>query len=203
MRSILLTITLASALQAAHSQDSTIYDVHKYKKGVYKTFKEFQQNAPSETGELIVKNNTNAKQIYLFSPHSDLMLVDAAGQQHKVKKFWGYSDGNAVYIHDNGLDKFDEVGYYCMYRINAIQPAVPNRATEGITFPNTPPAVIDKRVLDIVTGTVYDLTLYNMRKFLLAKDTALLREFNEDPQNKQRMPYYIEKFNRRNTPPGM
>jgi hypothetical protein len=201
---LLFTVMAVCGVLAAQGQDSSIYEVHHYKAGVYKNFDEFQHNAPSQTSKLVVKDKTNASQIYLLSPRNELSVVDSSGQQHKLKKFWGYSDGTAVYIHDDGLNKLDEIGYYCLYRIKVLsQPAIPNRSTEGIVFQNTPPALIDKRVLDITTGTVYDLSYYNMRKFLLAKDKELLAEFNEDPQNKQRLAYYIEKFNRRNMPPNL
>lgn len=201
MRHLLLSVVFSGLFLSSYSQDSaSIYDTHRYKKGIYKSFKEFRSNQPSEDGKLVVKDKTPAAQIYLLAARNQLMVIDSTGQEHKVKKFWGYSDGNAAYIKDNGLNKFDEIGYYCLYQIHAITSAPANRATEGIIFNNTPPATTNKKVLNIVTGDVYDLTLYNLRKYILPQDTTLLREFNEDRRNRERLVYYIQKFNQRNTP---
>jgi hypothetical protein len=201
MRYLLLSVVFSGLFLSSYSQDSaSIYDTHLYKKGIYKNFKEFRSNQPSEDGKLVVKDKTPAAQIYLLSSRNQLMILDSAGQEHKVKNFWGYSDGTAAYIRDNGLNKFDEIGYYCLYQVHAITSAPANRATEGIIFNNTPPATVSKKVLNIVTGDVYDLTLFNLRKYILPQDTALLREFNEDRQNRQKLVYYIQKFNQRNNP---
>jgi hypothetical protein len=179
---------------------TSVYDTHQYKKGIYKTFQEFRANNPSITGTISVKNRTPAAQVYLLSAPDVLNLVDSTGKEQKVKKYWGYSDGASIYIKDNGLNKLEEIGYYCLYRIHSITSVPPNRATGGMVFENTPPPTADKRVLNLVTGDAYDLTMFNMRKYILSQDTALLREFNEDKQNKNRLVYYIQKFNQRNTP---
>jgi hypothetical protein len=201
MRYLLLSVVFSGLFLSSYSQDTaSIYDTHLYKKGIYKSYKEFRSNQPSEDGKLVVKDKTPAAQIYLLSSRNQLMIMDSTGHEHKVKKFWGYSDGTAAYIRDNGLNKFDEIGYYCLYQVHAITSAPANRATEGIIFNNTPPATVSKKVLNIVTGDVYDLTLFNLRKYILPQDTALLREFNDDRQNREKLIYYIQKFNQRNNP---
>jgi hypothetical protein len=200
MRSLVLTLFVSGIFAGAQAQDTSLYDNHLIKKGIYKDFKEFRNNQPSETGTLVVKDKTPAAQVYLLSARNELMIMDSTSQQHKVKKFWGYSDGVNAYIRDNGLNKFEEIGYYCLYQVHAITSSTPNRATEGIIFNNTPPATISKKVLNVVTGDIYDLTLFNLRKYILPQDTALLREFNQDKDNKQKLVYYIQKFNQRNNP---
>ncbi|SHM47223.1 hypothetical protein [Chitinophaga sp. CF418] len=202
MRQLVLSIMLCTGLvQFTSAQVGTsVYDTHLYKKGIYKTFQEFRANNPSVTGTITVKNKTPAAQVYLLSAPNELNLVDSTGKEQKVKKYWGYSDGISIYIKDNGLNKLEEIGYYCLYRIHSITSATPNRATGGMVFENTPPQTADKRVLNLITGDVYDLTMFNMRKYILSQDTALLREFNEDKQNKNKLIYYIQKFNQRNTP---
>lgn len=185
---------------ASAQKGTSIYDTHQLKKGIYKNFKEFRANAPSQTGNLVVKEKTPAAQVYLLAAPRELHIVDSAGQEHKVKKYWGYSDGNNIYIKDNGLNKLEEIGYYCLYQIHAITSTTPNRATEGIIFNNTPPPTTNRKVLNIVTGDIYDLTFYNLRKYILPQDTVLLREFYQDRQNKEKLVYYIQKFNQRNTP---
>lgn len=200
IRSVIFTTLISGMFLTSYGQDTSLYDNHQLKKGIYKNFKEFRSNQPSETGNLVVKDKTPAAQIYLLASRNQLMIKDSTGQEHKVKKFWGYSDGQNAYIRDNGLNKFDEIGYYCLYQIHAITSSTANRATEGIIFNNTPPATVNKRVLNIVTGDVYDLTLFNLRKYILPQDTALLREFSADRQNREKLVYYIQKFNQRNNP---
>jgi hypothetical protein len=200
MRFLLSTALFSGLFLSSFAQDTSIYDTHQLKKGIYKSFKEFRSNQPSENGRLVVKDKTPAAQIYLLASRNQLMLLDSAGHEHKVKNFWGYSDGTAAYIRDNGLNKLDEIGYYCLYQVHAITSAPANRATEGIIFNNTPPATISRKVLNIVTGDVYDLTFFNLRRYILPQDTALLREFNQDPKNKEKLIFYIEKFNQRNNP---
>jgi len=202
MRQLVFLVMLCTAIvhNTSAQVGNTVYDTHQYKKGIYKTFQEFRANTPSITGNLVVKNKTPAAQVYLLSAPNELRIVDSTGKEQKVKNFWGYSDGTTIYIKDNGLNKLEEIGYYCIYRISAITSVPVNRATGGMVFENTPPPAADKRVLNLVTGDVYDLTLFNLRRYILPQDTALLREFNDDKQNKSRLVYYVQKFNQRNTP---
>lgn len=203
MRQLILFIIILCTgfVQFTSAQTGTsIYDTRQYNKGIYKNFEEFRTNNPSLTGTITVKSKTPAAQVYLLSAPDELNMVDSTGKERKVKKYWGYSDGTSIFIKDNGLNKLEEIGYYCLYRLHAITSVPYNRSTGGMVFENTPPPAADKKVLNLVTGDVYDLTLYNMRKYILPPDTALLREFNEDKQNKNKLIYYIQKFNQRNIP---
>ncbi|WP_143150662.1 hypothetical protein [Chitinophaga sancti] len=193
---LLLGVSHTAFAQVGHS----IYDTHQYNKGIYKSFEEFRNNEPSQTGNIVIKGKTTAAQFYLLSAPNELYAVDNNGKEHKIKKYWGYCDGTNLYVRDNGLQKIEEVGYYCLYQVRAIPTSTPNSATAGMVFSNTPPAVVTKKVIDLSTGTVYGITLYNMKKYILPKDTALTREFYQDPNNKERLIYYIQKFNQRNTP---
>ncbi|WP_343667337.1 hypothetical protein [Chitinophaga sp.] len=201
MKKIFIFLLVLGATHTAFAQiGHTIYDTHNYKKGIYKSFEEFRNNEPSETGNIVIKGKTTAAQVYLMSAPTELIAIDSTGKEHKIKKYWGYCDGTNLYVRDNGLQKIEEVGYYCLYQVRAISSATPNRATDGMVFSNTPPAAVNKKVINLVTGNFYDLTLYNMKKFILPQDTALTREFYQDPKNKERLVYYIQKFNQRNTP---
>lgn len=201
IRQVIILLFSLALLQTADAQDSAfIYDMHHYKKGVYKTFKEFRSNNPAVNGTLRIKDKTPAAQIYLFSARNELHIVDSTGQEKKVKDYWGYCDGQSIYIKDNGLNKLQEIGYYCLYQVKAITSSTGNRNTDGITFNNTPPQTASKKVLNIITGDVYDLTMYNLRKYILPRDTALLAEFNTDREGRSKMVYYIRKFNHRNEP---
>jgi hypothetical protein len=205
--SLLVVCNLVFSVSPAPAQDTAdfssaadfIFNTSTYKKGIYRSFKEFQLNNPSEQGNIVVKSRSSAAQIYLLASRNELHIVDSTGQEKKVKDYWGFSDGKAVYIRDNGLNKLQEIGYYCLYEIHVIA-ATPVPNPNAITFNNVPPPNQKKKVFNILTGQVYDLTLYNLRKYILPQDKELLEMFNTDAQKRERMEYYIRWFNERNLP---
>ncbi|WP_298737216.1 hypothetical protein [uncultured Chitinophaga sp.] len=204
---LLVMYILVGSTVPAFAQDTAdfssaagfIFNTNAYRKGIYKSFKEFQLNSPSEHGNMVVKNRSTAAQIYLLASRNELHIADSTGKEKKVKDYWGFSDGKNVYIKDNGLNKLQEIGYYCLYEIHAVAPT-PVANPNAITFNNTPPPNRKKKVINIITGQVYDLTLYNLRKYILPPDRQLLEMFNTDAQKRGRMEYYIHWFNERNTP---
>lgn len=169
-------------------------------KGLYKTFEEFQRNAPSELGDLVVKTRSSAAQIYLLANKNELKLRDASGEEHKVKDYWGYCDGSNFYIRDYGLNKLQEIGYYCIYEVQAIQPSRGYKANSDVSYTNFGPPAVLKKVLNIVTGEKFDLTAYNLKKYILPQDSTLLEEFRTDRSKKSSLEYYISQFNQRNKP---
>jgi hypothetical protein len=191
---------LLLALSAVGQRAVLITDARQLKKGLYKSFEEFQTNSPSEEGDLVIKNRSSAAQIYLLANRNELVLRDAAGQEHKVKNYWGFCDGKNIYIRDNGLNKIEETGYYCLYALHGIQPSrgYLNQADRTVNSISTP--VVLKKVVYVVTGQVLDLSAYNLKKYILPQDSALLDEFRADKEKKDQLEYYIYRFNQRNKP---
>lgn len=191
---------IATAVTAQTAQHAVLIRNGTLKKGVYKTFAEFQTNSPSEEGDLLIKNRSTAAQIYLLANRNELVLRDDAGQEHKVKNYWGYCDGINIYIKDNGLNKLETIGYYCVYTLHAIQPSPSyvNQADMTVNSISTP--VILRKVLNIVTGEVLELSAYNLRKYILPQDSTLLDEFRADREKKNQLVNYIYRFNERNKP---
>ena len=196
--SLLMISFAVSAQQAQHAV--LIVDAPQLKKGLYKTFEEFRHNSPSEEGDLVIKNRSSAAQIYLLANRNELVLRDAAGQEHKVKNYWGFCDGKNIFIRDNGLNKLEETGYYCIYTLHGIQPSrgYINQADMTVNSISTPVAL--KKVLNVVTGQVLDLSAYNLKKYILPQDSTLLEEFRSDKEKKDQLEYYIYRFNQRNKP---
>lgn len=185
---------------SATAQIELITDAPQLKKGLYKTFEEFQSNNPSEEGDLVIKNRSSAAQIYLLANRNELLLRDASGQEHKLKNYWGFCDGKNIYIKDNGLNKLQEIGYYCIYALHGMQPSrgYINQADMTTNSINTP--VVLKKVLNVVTGQILELSAYNLKKYILPQDSALLDEFKSDREKKDQLEYYIFRFNQRNKP---
>ena len=193
-------IFLLVALSAAGQQTVLITDARHPKKGLYKSFQEFQANSPSEEGDLVIKNRSSAAQIYLLANRNELVLRDGAGQEHKVKNYWGFCDGTNIYIKDNGLNKIEETGYYCIYTLHGIQPSRTylNQADMTTNGVSTPVAL--KKVLNVVTGQILELSAYNLKKYILPQDSTLLDEFRADREKRAQLEYYIFRFNQRNKP---
>ncbi|NLR64936.1 hypothetical protein HGH92_11530 [Chitinophaga varians] len=173
----------------------------RLKKGLYRSFREFRENNPSESGDLVIKSRSTAAQIYLLASRNELVLRDAAGQEQKVKNYWGFCDGTNIYIKDNGLNRIQAFGYYCTYELQGVQPArsAYNPADMTVNAMNTPVRL--KKVINIVSGEILELSLYNLKKYILPQDPALLEEFRNDKAKRDKLDYYISRFNERNKPP--
>ncbi|MCW3462421.1 hypothetical protein [Chitinophaga nivalis] len=188
------------ALAQEESGVNLIIHAQKFKKGLYKSFAEFQNNSPSADGDLVIKTRSNAAQIYLLANRNELVLRDAYGQEHKVKNYWGYCDGQNIYVRDNGLNKIQELGFYCIYEQHGVQPSRSyiNQADMTINSMNTPYRL--KKLINILTGEILELSAYNLKKYILPQDPELLKEFRADRQRKDQEAYYIYRFNQRNKP---
>ncbi|MBO9727064.1 MAG: hypothetical protein J7623_00350 [Chitinophaga sp.] len=196
--SFLLLAFAATAQQPQHAVFIT--GNPPLKKGLYKTFEEFQHNSPSEEGDLVIKNRSSAAQIYLLANRNELVLRDGAGREHKVKNYWGFCDGFNIYIRDNGLNKIEETGYYCIYTLHGIQPSRNYLNQADMTTNSISSPVIFKKVLNVVTGQILDLSAYNLKKYILPQDSVLLDQFRADKEKREQLEYYIYRFNERNKP---
>ncbi|MBV8254677.1 MAG: hypothetical protein JO154_18900 [Chitinophaga sp.] len=178
--------------------DLIIY-AQTFKRGLYKTFRDFQTNNPSEDGDLAIKDRSNAAQMYLLASKNELVLRDGSGE-HKVKDYWGYCDGINIYVRDNGLNKILETGYYCIYRQQGLQSSrnYYNSADMTVAALRTPVQLI--KVINILTGEIFELSAYNLRKYILPQDEQLLEEFRSDKEKKDKLLWYIRRFNQRNKP---
>lgn len=196
---LFLLVSLTATGQT-RPQAILITDAPQLEKGLYRSFQEFQANNPSEEGDLVIKNRSSAAQIYLLANRNELVLRDNAGQEHKVKDYWGFCDGKNIYIKDNGLNRIVEIGYYCIYALHSVQPSrgYINQADMTVNNISTPLAL--KKVLNIVTGQILELSVYNLRKYILPQDSSLLEEFRADREKKGKLEYYIYRFNQRNKP---
>jgi hypothetical protein len=199
---------LISLLQTANGQDSTVQrptqqltlNVREYKKGIYRSFQEFQQNNPSESGELVMKNRSALAQLSLQAKATELRVVNEAGKEQKPRSYWGFSDGKNIYVRDNGLNKLLITGYYCLYELPVLVHASSAIDPATMAINNTTTSYRLKKVINVITGEVYELTPYNLRKYILPQDPELLTEFNADNAKKDQLEYYIRRFNQQNTP---
>ncbi|NIG52417.1 hypothetical protein [Chitinophaga sp. Cy-1792] len=197
---ILMTVSaVAQESRTSADPSALIIYARQYNKGLYKSFKDFQTNSPTEDGDLVIKDRSSAAQTYLLADKNQLVIRDGAGE-HKVKDYWGYCDGRNLYIKDNGLNRIIETGYYCIYRQHGLQSSrgYVNPADMTVNNISTPVQLV--KVINIMTGEIYDLSAYNLRKYILPQDNELLEEFRTDKEKKDKLEYYIHRFNERNRP---
>lgn len=171
---------------------------NRLKKGVYTCLREFGANKPAIEGDVVVKDKSEAAQFFLLSGKDQLLVKGPSGHEQKLKKtaYWGYCDGNAVYINDQGLKKLEEIGDYCIYEQTcyAYRPGYYNTATNtGSAGGNV--RYLAKKVLDLSTGQTFDLTVSNVKK-VLEKDARLLSEFEKDDAQADRLVDYIQRYNK-------
>ncbi|SHL91742.1 hypothetical protein SAMN05444266_105466 [Chitinophaga jiangningensis] len=203
MKKVLCTWCLLIACCFAIAQQppasSLIIYANTYQQGLYHTFREFQTNAPSENGNLVIKDRSSAAQMYLLADKNQLVIRDATGER-KVKDYWGYCDGQHIYVRDNGLNKIIETGYYCIYFQRRMQPAGRTYNPADMTTGPMNVSVECYKVINIITGEILELSAYNLKKYILPQDPELLQEFRTDKEKKDKLLWYIRKFNQRNHP---
>ncbi|MFB6455983.1 hypothetical protein ACE38W_11990 [Chitinophaga sp. Hz27] len=198
--SLLLTVSaVAQEMRNTTDLSTLIIYAKEYNKGLYRSFKDFQTNSPSENGDLVIIDRSTAAQTYLLADKNQLVIRDGAGE-HKVKDYWGYCDGRNLYVKDNGLNKIIETGYYCIYRQHGQQASRGYYNPADMTVNNISNPVELVKVINIMTGEIYDLSAYNLRKYILPQDNELLEEFRSDKEKKDKLEYYIRRFNQRNKP---
>jgi len=209
VRSIfILSLLLSGGISKSLAQDSLLsrksmlIDSVK-KRGIYRTFTEFQQNNPSYTDTFFVKE---AKWTHKYSV---LQTINRDGKIKNVSgDIWGYCDGQEVYIRSSDYSKLTDFGYFCIFKgtgftimpiywATGLKPGVGKygKMHHGSgSFETT-----DTFVLDYTTGAQRVLKKANLVTYVLSKDPALLEQFREDENGKELILEYVHKFNLRNT----
>lgn len=104
------------------------------KRGIYRTFQEFQNDNPSvdtEPFEVVNKPRTGKQWEGLLSAEAQYLLkYDVNGERIKVRNAWGLSDGHDVYILQRG-SYFQLTPVGTSYRFTGFAPADPNDVTTG------------------------------------------------------------------------
>ena len=187
MKNILYFIVLIGVTFSSKSQ-SLIIDATVYKKGIYRTFEEFKYNTPSI--EFKYKTITKERGYGFMNTGGQVTyyLIDIDRKLGKtIGKVFGFCDGKNIYINQylqklspkRYFIKIDYLGKYCYY--------------EDISCTTTPNGgsgcSLSKRIMDINTGEIIHLTKYTLRK-LIAKNTELLKAFNEEPKKSKKIKQY-------------
>ena len=176
MKKQILTLVILLPL-IAFGQDK-IYNSTEFKRGIYKTYDEFINNAPSITNEFTVKNKSTVRGGSPF----DFEIKDGT----KVGKVFGFCDGKDVYMKGlrmGGFCKVDYVGRYSFF----------NYETHGVGLAAM--AVPGHLVIVDDSGEYQDGTANYVSKFIRSKNPSLADEFDKLDDRKSKREEYLIKLN--------
>jgi hypothetical protein len=212
LAALLTSLLLSFEVTSSFAQDQSQILAANRKKGIYRNFEEFINNAPSIHAPFMILTYSNMDRIENGTADYRVMLLDTATRKRDLRKFWGVYDGENVYINEvvyGGRVNFKKMhgfGRYCYFKgsrtDNGGKVGFAALAT-GLVGAAVTAAVIEidgdyPYVLNVNNGQVYLLHRETL-KLILQKDTDLLSEYEEDERRSKRttMLSYIAKYNER------
>ena len=192
-------VTPSMGQDSTLSKKSMLVDSIK-KKGVYRSFTEFQQNNPSYTDTFFVSSRSWIGKFFLGQKGTVLKKINEEGKAKKIGgNVWGYSNGHDVFIKNLYFDKILVYGYFCVYEGIILQssPGIPDEngmMSGGYTYEDK-----ETFFLDYTTGNSLILRKAKLVTYVLSKDPELLAEFRKENKPKKLLLEYVIKFNERNT----
>ena len=189
----LLVVAFLFAQQCVWSQNlPPILKTDKPTRGIYLSFEEFLNNAPSIRSEFELLPRSKGT---LGERVHTLILKKSDPLKKKASKFWGVSTGDSVYVNvanyqaAKGYIKIRSLGRYC-YTKGITSPALrdPGGAAVlgglvGGTIASIPREA--GYIMNINTGNFYMLHRDIMTK-ILSKDNELLGAYNAEGKRKER-----------------
>ena len=91
----------------------------KPKRGIYATFDEFLNDAPSVQLKFVLQERSRSKQFWAGGSDFTLLIPDGMGGMKKANKYWGLCDGDSIYINvsnyqkTQGYIKLLQLGRFC------------------------------------------------------------------------------------------
>ena len=189
-----------------------ILTADKPKRGIFKTFQEFLMNEPSLQSPFQIVTKSGANKIERGTADYKLLLLDSMKRRREVKKFWGVSDGENIYVNEVlyggplNFKKIQGLGRYCYFKGSQDNSGVyASGAAGGVAGAVLASAIkeIDgdyPYVLNVNNGKFYLLTK-EILKTILKNDLALLKNYEDGEKRSERntMLSYIERYNEAHT----
>jgi hypothetical protein len=194
MKRILFLVTLITMTTLVKSQNLIINDT-VYKAGIYRTFEEFKYNNPSIDFNygITTKNRgygflNAAGQVTYYR----IMINKKLGKS--IGNVFGFCDGKNVYINESlprlspktGFMRIEYFGKYCYYEDRFCTTVYTGNGT-------TQSCELDEKLININTGEVIRLSKKTLRE-LIANDTKLLNEFNEQSQKNKKLKEFAIRY---------
>jgi len=189
---LLLTSTLLKAQYVTLAEESFLADSIK-KRGVYRSFEDFQQNAPSFRDSFFLANSPIVGQKILKQANPD-------GKESLIKgKIWGYCNGADVYVKNKQYYMIHDYGHICLYTVRKMKTHA-DLSIGDVNFIGSEYEYVQTYFIDFKSGVSKKLKKGTLIKYILSKDTELLRMFNRDESYPPPLEEYVRKFNERNNP---
>src|SRR6186713_1187253 len=100
MRFIFLVLIISAAVHLTSTAQNLppVLKAAKPKKGIYATFDEFLNDAPSVQIDFVLQGRSRSKQFWVGGSDYALLVPDGIGGMKKANKYWGLCDGDSIYI---------------------------------------------------------------------------------------------------------
>jgi hypothetical protein len=155
-------------------------------KGIYMSFSEFQQNAPS------IRTNFRSEEEYLPINNiydnmlvNRLLVLDSKGSFSPFKKsHWGICDGRHVFINYKGkYQKISLDGKYCPFSASVY------------SFDSNQPTAYLNHLLNATNGETTEITLRSFKELLEEEDLTLYKAFDQEQKKRMMMYTYLNMLN--------
>jgi hypothetical protein len=207
---LILSLLLSGSCEMMYSQGDTlvkrdsclnnILETKVLRKGIYKDIKEFQTNSPFFACNLSTYKHDRSAEYYLKTDGNVLVLVDSTGKERRIPEAvcWGFSDGTKVYYidHRSIINEMLIMGHFCIYS-KALFGANVGYNPWNSGWSGGSNATLPEYILNILTGQIMDLTVKNLKTFVLSDDPELLEQFNSENMQASVMDLYVKKYNKR------
>jgi hypothetical protein len=202
--------SIYSQVDSLSKGDSCLNNILKTKvlrKGIYRSLKEFQTNSPFYACNLTTYKHDNSADYFIKMDGSMLVLVDKNGDKSRIgEPIWGFCDGEKIYYKDP-YSVYSEItlkGRFCIYSKyssgsgGSVYVSSAYNGGSGI-FMSTGngSSSFNDYIIDILTGDRIELTVRNLKKYILVDDPELLAGFNKEENPKFMMDQYIIRYNDR------
>jgi hypothetical protein len=212
LSSFFILVLLSSLVLAQTNETKTIKYTpeYKFKDGLYLNFEAFRNNLPIDKTKIIAPNLDRKDYNFVASvvEGKKIHIYDEMGieQELKTSDLWGFCSNGSVYIYINQdfnrLPYIGNISHFVADKVVYIQnynSPYSYYNTNPYYNPTTTSVELRQYLLDMEKGTIADYTLEAVEVALM-RDAELHDEFMQlsRKKKKQKMFFYIRKFNERN-----
>jgi hypothetical protein len=172
-------------IDSLKSKNDYIINTTVYKKGIYKSFEEFKYNAPS----IISPFTFNKNNVWLLEDEDK-------GERVKKDEYWGFCDGEKIYIRWNKNYELLEKGRYCFFEAKEVNilPVVSSGMPIPVPIPDK-----DALIINFNNGKVFEMNKKLFEHILATDDPELSQQFKKEKQKGTKYLEYIVRYNERNS----
>lgn len=198
MRKLILILILSGfGLKMAKCQTDNYTTQHistesSRKRGIYRSFEEFQQNLPSYTDSFYIRENPFSGKAELWDPNCEKDIPKIKG------KIWGYSTGMEVFVKNKEYYRMLHFGAYCVYTVNKTKTHA-DLSIGDVNFEGSDYLYTATYIIEYSTGVSKKLKRSTLNKYILSKDPYLWELFENDERYPIPLIEYVVKYNEKHS----